>query len=234
LHQRHAILDGNVKRVLARHRAIAGWPGQSAVAEQLWQAAETYTPAQRIADYNQAMMDLGATVCVRTPRCEACPVTADCTARLLDQVKNFPGAKPRRTLPVRATVMPMLLTESGAVLLERRPPQGIWGGLLSFPELAADDDIVAWCRAQFGVRTLQRQAWPVLRHTFSHYHLDITPVALRVEDCGDRIMESTRWVWYKEGPVPGGLAAPVKQSLKRLLEPAGWSHDSNSSVRQAG
>ena len=143
--QRHAILDGNVKRVLARHRAISGWPGKAAVDKALWQAAEANTPASRVGDYTQAIMDLGATVCKRSkPLCERCPVRSDCIALAENTVSEYPGRKPKKSRPLKSTTM-VLAVSNGAVYLERRPPSGIWGGLWSLPELD-DDGVADWCR----------------------------------------------------------------------------------------
>ena len=95
--QRHAILDGNVKRVLARFHAVEGWPGKTAVLEQLWALAEAATPQRDVAAYNQAMMDLGATLCRRgTPECPSCPLQSDCRACKLGRQSEFPAPRPRR------------------------------------------------------------------------------------------------------------------------------------------
>ena len=133
--QRHAILDGNVKRVLARHAAVAGWPGKTDVSKQLWALAEARTPQQRVADYTQAIMDLGATLCTRSkPNCAACPVASDCAARIADDVAAYPGRKPKKAKPLRQTTM-VIAVNGAAVFLQRRPPVGIWGGLWSLPEV---------------------------------------------------------------------------------------------------
>ncbi|MFP5507171.1 MAG: A/G-specific adenine glycosylase [Gammaproteobacteria bacterium] len=217
--QRHAILDGNVKRVLARHHAVAGWPGETAVANRLWEYAEHHTPLQRVADYTQAMMDLGATVCTRArPRCGECPLADSCAAQAAGNPRDYPGAKPRRATPVRATHMLLVRNGTGEVLLQQRPPQGIWGGLWSFPEVAAADEVGGWCERVLGRRAGRVQAWPALRHTFSHFHLDITPWLV---DLGDNragaVMEGPPTVWYNTRTSdPRGLAAPVLRLLERL------------------
>jgi len=216
-HQKPAtILDGNVKRVLTRCFAVAGWPEQSAVKQQLWTLAESLTPASRVEAYTQAIMDLGATVCTRTrPDCEACPVHQLCQARRTDSIGEFPGRKPPKVLPVKATVMHMLQNRHHQVLLEKRPDSGIWGGLWSFPETASPEQFPD--NLVIGLEPVQAQSWPVLRHTFSHYHLDITPVHQRVNRLPDKVMESGRWLWYPlDHSVEVGLAAPVKQLLQRL------------------
>ncbi|HXH03794.1 MAG TPA: A/G-specific adenine glycosylase [Candidatus Competibacteraceae bacterium] len=218
LGQRHPILDGNVKRVLARHGAVPGWPGQPAVAQRLWALAERYTPAERVADYTQAIMDLGALLCTRSrPRCGACPVAVDCQARLQGRQTDYPAPKPRRQLPVRATVMLMVRDPEGRVLLEQRPPSGVWGGLWGFPECPPDETPQGWCRQRLGVEPRTVQPWSVLRHTFSHFHLDITPLQLELDCAPCRVMDGERQVWYNlRQPDARGLAAPVRSLLSLL------------------
>ena len=151
LNQCHPILDGNVKRVLARCYAVAGWPGQTAVAKQLWRLSGTLTPRSRTAEYNQAMMDLGATVCTRSnPLCDLCPVNSHCLARIQDKISQYPGRKQKKLLPVRNIQMLLLRDRQGRLLLEQRPPTGVWGGLWSFPELPFGEDIRHWCMARAG------------------------------------------------------------------------------------
>ena len=218
---RAPILDGNVKRVLARYLAIPGWPEQSAVKAQLWSVAEQLTPDERVADYTQAMMDLGATVCSRSkPDCASCPLNSDCTALAKDDIKSFPGKKPRKALPVKATMMLVVRDTAGRVLLQKRPPQGIWGSLYSFPEMAEESESVAQ-QSLPGLSGLNREDATLLplRHTFSHYHLDITPVQYRTQEQVDQIADSDRWLWYPlDHSLQVGLAAPVKKLLNRLAE----------------
>ena len=219
--QHHAILDGNVKRVLARYHAVAGWPGEAAVLTQLWAFAEDHTPAQRVAAYTQAMMDLGATVCTRTrPQCDRCPLAAGCVARASGRQRDFPGARPRRSLPVRATHMLLVRNGQGAVLLQQRPPVGIWGGLWSFPEVESPAAGGDWCARQFGRGVDRIEAWPVLRHSFTHFHLDITPLLIDLgESRAAGVLEGRPAVWYNTRTEndPRGLAAPVQRLLDRLI-----------------
>ena len=216
LGQRHPILDGNVKRVLARHGAIKGWPGEKRVAERLWALAEAHTPKRRVADYTQAIMDLGATLCTRSrPRCERCPVAVDCRAHLQGREIAYPSARPRKALPVKRTRM-LLVRQAGTVLLERRPPAGLWGGLWGFPEIAADADPLAWCRVRFGTAPRSARARPLLRHTFSHFHLDIEPVEITLAgSAAVRDNGESRWQPLDQTPRLG-LAAPVKRLLDSL------------------
>ena len=182
LGQRHAILDGNVKRVLSRYLALEGWPGEKHNEQQLWQVAEQLTPELRFNDYTQAIMDLGATLCTRSkPRCEACPLEASCQAKLIDRVKEFPVSKPKKVKPIKQAYLLILENLQGQVLLQQRPQKGIWGGLWSFPEYAC----LQSCKA--GVKMAETQTasphslveWEVFRHTFTHYHLDVHPVIYR-------------------------------------------------------
>lgn len=219
LDQRHAILDGNAKRVLARYHAVEGWPGKPAVEKQLWQHAETHTPHSRVADYTQAIMDLGATLCRRgRPDCSACPLHADCEAHRLGREAGFPSPRPKKTLPVRRTCMLLLANGRGEVLLEQRPPSGIWGGLWSLPELDPEQPPEDWARQQLGTGLRRRQTWPVLRHTFSHFHLEITPIVAELgKNRADSVLEDPRRVWYNcASPDARGLAAPIRTLLERL------------------
>lgn len=220
--QRHAILDGNVKRVLARFHAVAGWPGEIRVLEQLWAYAECYTPLVRVADYTQAMMDLGAMLCTRTrPGCGECPLTTDCSAHAAGRERDFPGSKPRRELPVRATHMLLVRNAQGEVLLQQRPPTGIWGGLWSFPEIDSASVAEDWCRRYLGMTVRRLESWPALRHTFSHFHLDITPLLIELgKNRAQSVLEGQTTVWYNtRSEDPRGLAAPVKRLLERLQHP---------------
>lgn len=212
-----AILDGNVKRVLSRHAAIDGWPGKREVEQQLWQLAQAYTPSQRAADYTQAIMDLGATLCRRSkPDCGRCPVSEDCKAKAMQRQSDYPGKKPRKTLPVKTTQMLLIENTQGEILLEKRPNSGIWGGLWSLPEVDTDGDIDHYLHSRLGAEAPAVALQP-LRHTFSHYHLDIQPQHIRLHREPARIMEAGRQLWYKGGQQLG-LAAPVKKLLDGLLQ----------------
>jgi len=218
--QRHAILDGNVKRVLARFHGVDGWPGDRPVETQLWQHAEAHTPAERLADYTQAMMDLGATLCSRSrPACEHCPLHENCVARSQGRTAQLPGARPRKTLPVKTGRLLILHNGQGEVLLQKRPPSGIWGGLWSLPECTLDDDVSEVCARQFRLDVSTIEEAPVLRHSFSHYHFDITPCRARIKNPGYCVMEDSGWLWYNVAqPDPPGLPAPVKTILNRFFQ----------------
>lgn len=216
--QRAAILDGNVKRVLARYHAVAGWPGQSGVHAQLWQIAEKHTPHTRSADYSQAMMDLGATLCTRSnPACARCPLAKTCKASALGMQQSFPGRKPRKTLPVKKAVFIMASAHNGEIWLERRPGAGIWGGLWCFPEIADAAQAGNWCLDRWGLAPDSIAVWPEFRHTFSHYHLDIQPIRVTLPTNPEAIMEAPDQLWYnRRQPATVGLAAPVASLLARL------------------
>lgn len=215
LDQRQVILDGNVKRVLARYHAISGWPGLPAVEQQLWHFAEQHTPRSSNADYTQAIMDMGATLCRRSkPDCDHCPLAADCQALAQDRVSQFPSARPRKILPVKAARMLLLANDEGAILLEKRPPSGIWGGLWSLPELDMDDDIAGSCAQRWGVRVQNSRDGLTLRHSFSHYHFDITPCEVQFKALALRVSDDAALHWYRPGQTKSlGLAAPVKRIL---------------------
>jgi len=212
----HPILDGNVKRVLARYHGVAGWPGEAHVAKQLWEYAARHTPNARVGEYTQAIMDLGATVCTRSrPRCEICPLRGECVGFANATQSEFPGRKPRKVLPERSTRFVIARDAGNRFLLSRRPPHGVWGGLWSFPELDADDELDRWC-AVHGLRPAGDPIeQPVVRHTFTHFRLTITPLEIAVDDSGS-VMDSDRWLWYNvDEPNEVGLAKPVATLLQR-------------------
>ncbi len=216
--RRAAILDGNVKRVLARHFAVAGWPGSSAVLRRLWDLAETLTPSHRVAHYTQAMMDLGATVCTRSrPACGACPLVETCLAHRQGREQDYPGKRPQKSLPQRAVRMLLVRDPAGAVLLERRPPSGVWGGLWCLPEIAARADPLGWCSDTLQLPAERGRTLPVRRHSFSHFHLDIEPVELLLKRPGCAVLEGDTRLWYNPRlPENVGLAAPVARLLREI------------------
>ncbi|UVE18196.1 A/G-specific adenine glycosylase [Pseudomonas sp. LS44] len=212
---RAPILDGNVKRVLARYSAQDGYPGEPKVAKQLWEVAERFTPHARVNHYTQAMMDLGATLCTRSkPSCLLCPLQTGCRAHFLGRETAYPVAKPRKALPQKRALMPLLANRDGAILLYRRPPSGLWGGLWSLPELLASDELDDLA-ARHGLTLGQRRQLPGLTHTFSHFQLAIEPWLIEVDAHGSGVAEAD-WLWYNLASPPRlGLAAPVKKLLKR-------------------
>lgn len=216
--QRHPILDGNVKRVLARLHRVDGWPGKRAVEKRLWILAEQYTPGDRVDDYTQAIMDLGSGVCLRrNPRCGACPVAGLCAAHRHGDAEAYPARAPRKVKPVKETGMLLIRNERGEVLLEQRPPSGIWGGLWGLPECAADLGSTTRDFNTLGLTLKTGRPCEVIRHTFTHFHLDITPIPARVRAPLDTVMDNQNRVWYNpEQPRMLGLAAPVKRLIEKL------------------
>ncbi|MBS0486150.1 MAG: A/G-specific adenine glycosylase [Proteobacteria bacterium] len=211
---RFSILDGNVKRVLARHHGVHGWPGATAVQNKLWALAEAHTPHSRIADYTQAIMDLGATVCTRAkPRCAHCPLQRTCVAHRDGRVERLPERKPARALPTRKTVMLLLRDRSGRILLERRPPTGVWALLWSLPE--AENDAAA--RHHLG-KSIRLHALAPFTHTFSHYRLDITPMTgIATATRGVADAPGQCWLHPREAAALG-LPAPVRKLIENLPE----------------
>jgi len=217
--QRQPILDGNVKRVLTRFHGIQGWPGEARISNRLWQIAETCTPTSRVADYTQAMMDLGATLCTRSrPRCHECPVQPGCQARRLGLVANLPTPKPRKALPIKQIAMLILRDPERRILLTKRPASGIWGGLWSLPEFETTEHASLWCALQ-NLPIGAFSHMPSRRHGFSHYCLDYTPLIARLQNPMNNVMEADKAVWYKARDIAGlGLPAPVRQLLNELMQ----------------
>ena len=213
----HPILDGNVKRVLSRRFGVEGYSGESAVAARLWQLAEQNTPRDRSAAYTQAIMDLGATVCVRVrPLCSACPLADPCVARATGRQQELPTPKPRPARKLKRTCM-LVAVHEGRVLLERRPPSGIWGALWGLPEFSTADDARNWCAQHLGGPPGPLETMTPLRHVFTHFDLDIEPLRVACTGAGG-VMEGDRWVWYNPAsPLSLGLAAPVSQLIRTLV-----------------
>ncbi|RKZ88885.1 MAG: A/G-specific adenine glycosylase [Gammaproteobacteria bacterium] len=217
-HQYFPILDGNVKRVLARYKAISGWPGNKAVEQLLWQHAEQLLPNNRIAHYIQAQMDLGATICTRIkPECEMCPLHSDCMAFQQGNSQDYPSPKPKKVIPIRKTNWIVAQSGLGEVLLEQRPNSGIWGGLWSFPEIDTTENIQHICQHQLNLNTINISVKPHFRHVFSHFKLDITPHIIQCNNNDNHISENKNISWYKiSDALRLGLPAPVKSFLKTL------------------
>lgn len=221
--QHHAILDGNVKRVLCRHQAVAGWPGKGEVEQRLWQLAEANTPAQRTGDYTQAIMDLGATLCTRSkPRCDDCPVNGDCHARAEGRISEFPGRKPRKKLPLKAVVMPVVVNGRGEVLLQKRPPVGIWGGLWSLPECTDEAEFARW-RAEYLTADDKGDALEPIKHGFSHYQLLIQPHYIALQGASRRVADAGGMAWQPLTQLEQlGLPAPIRKLLSEIRGAKGF------------
>jgi A/G-specific adenine glycosylase len=215
---RKPILDGNVKRLLCRHLGIAGFPGTPAVETRLWRVAAELLPEAHVATYIQAQMDMGATVCTRArPRCSACPLAEDCVARREGRSAELPAPRPRKTVPERRATL-LVLRAGGRILLEERPPAGIWGGLLSLPELPDEPDeaaVAAHCQERLGLRVLTVAPAPSFAHAFSHFRLHIRPLLCMVEPLPRAREPNQRWLEQDE-LARAGLPAPVRKILSAI------------------
>jgi A/G-specific adenine glycosylase len=213
---RGAILDGNVRRLLARHRGIGGFPGERKVEERLWAAAEALLPDHGIEAYTQALMDLGATICTRAaPRCLDCPVATDCIARRDETIAELPSPRPRKTLPQRA-VRVLLIERAGAILFEKRPAAGIWSGLWSLPEVDVDADVARQCKTRFATDVIVGEGLPPIEHGFTHFRLTIHPQRIAVRAWPARA-EAPGIVWLtREDALTAALPAPIKKLIRQI------------------
>jgi A/G-specific adenine glycosylase len=218
--QRFPILDGNVKRVLSRYFAVEGSPAERAVAERLWELAESCTPQARVDVYTQAIMDLGATVCTRRkPLCAYCPLADGCLAKAMGRQHELPSPRAARERRVRKVFMLVAMREDGSVLLERRPESGVWGGLWCLPEFGTSTDALSFAgaslkRVQGKPHTLGR-----VEHAFTHFDLVITPLLVRCAGSSEAVQDTDN-VWYDTRmPARVGLPAPVKTLLEGLTSP---------------
>ena len=212
--QRHAILDGNVKRVLSRFYAVEGWYGNKAVANSLWELAEQNTPSKRVAQYTQAIMDFGATLCTRSkPACESCPLQSKCLAYAQDRVAELPTGKPKKAKPLKHTYMLIIQNADGDILLRQKPPSGIWGSLwcpIELSDLDAANEELSF-KPEIG------EQLATFRHVFSHYSLDITPVMAKIKQATELVSEGENLLWYSPtAPQALGLPAPVKKLIKQI------------------
>jgi A/G-specific adenine glycosylase len=213
---RRAILDGNVRRVLARYKGIEVYPGGKRALDALWREAERLLPGRNIETYTQGLMDLGATVCTRAkPRCGECPVRSGCVALRRGRVAGLPGPRPRRGQPRRHTLM-LALVRAGEVLLEKRPPAGVWGGMWCLPEAAAGADVAGECLRRFGAHVLEVDELPPIAHGFTHFRLDIRPLRVRVSALVPNAAEPGL-VWLPLEEARGAaIPAPVRRILAAL------------------
>jgi A/G-specific adenine glycosylase len=217
-HQRFPILDGNVKRVLSRYAAIEGWPGHKAVETTLWHLAEQLLPEHRFANYIQAQMDLGATVCTRSkPNCSACPFSNDCQAYLQGSTAHYPASKPKKAIPTRETHWVVAQSSDGKLLLEQRDKRGIWGGLWSFSEKESLEEVQNHCEFTNIFISNSREQLSQIKHSFSHYKLIIYPHLIQCKQNRDVIADNNKLKWYKiDEALQLGLPAPVKQFIQSL------------------
>jgi A/G-specific adenine glycosylase len=214
--ERHPILDGNVKRVLTRYFALEGYPGEPQVERRLWQLAEECTPSAQCADYTPAIMDLGATLCTRSnPACLLCPVNALCEARRNDSQQRYPTPRPRKSRPQRE-VWVVLARRGRKVLIERRPPTGLWGGLWSLPEFPTRAHAAQWSSEHLSGASVLQPDTPI-RHAFSHFDYEIKPLRVSCAGKAPALRDDDRYRWYDlDAPAEVGLPKPVSTLLRRV------------------
>lgn len=212
--QRHPILDGNVKRVLARYFGVEGFPGEREAEKTLWALAEECTPAERVAHYTQAIMDLGATLCVRSrPLCAACPLAEHCVARLEGRQSALPAPRPKKIRPQRTAYVVLMVRDDGAVLLERRPPAGIWGGLWTLPQFEERASAEVWAGQGGGMVSL-----PPYFHSFTHFDLTLHPLVVRAAPM-QAVADSGACCWYEpRQPAKIGLTKPAVDLIRAVDE----------------
>lgn len=218
LNQRHPILDGNVKRVLARYFGVHGFPGELNVERQLWRLAEACTPREHVASYTQAIMDLGATICVRSrPQCLACPQQASCVARQAGLQHALPTPRPKKARPARVAYALLARNHEGEILLQRRPPSGLWGGLWTFPQFDAHADALTWAQQRFRVAAQPAQLLGAYEHAFTHFDLTLHPLLVSVMPISHAVADEDGFVWYDtRSPARIGLAKPAVDLMRTL------------------
>lgn len=216
--QRHSILDGNVKRVLTRYFGIEGFPGITAIERELWTLADACTPRARVAEYTQAIMDLGATVCVRSrPLCMVCPMREDCVARREGRQAVLPTPRPRKERPLRNSVALILQRDDGTVLLEKRPPTGLWGGLWTFPQFDSPAEATAWLALRFPGQAQAPQMLAPYAHAFTHFDLHLQPMLVQLRRAAPAVNEVQEHCWYDaHRPARIGLTKPAVALIDAL------------------
>lgn len=218
--QRHPILDGNVKRVLTRYFAVDGYPGEKKVSDQLWQLADKLTPDNKVDDYTQAIMDLGATVCKRNkPTCGQCPVSSNCQAHILNTVSAYPARKKPKIKNKKSTRMLIIQRDDHHVLLYKRPPSGIWGGLWSLPQL--DDPLLIdndWIQANLNIEVQNPASMQIYKHSFTHFDLSIQPIVYDMVGSVDAVMDGDNFLWYNLNNENANQAVGLPTAVKRILE----------------
>jgi A/G-specific adenine glycosylase len=218
-HERRAILDGNVKRVLARYCGIEGWAGEKKVEEKLWQQAEALLPEDDVATYTQALMDIGATICTRTkPKCVLCPVQADCVALQTELIAKLPSPRPRKAVPERHAIF-LLLMHGNDILLEKRPGSGIWGGLWCPPQFEDEEAAKDWFLRN-GMEASNGERLETFAHTFTHFKLHITPLKIQLVR-KPLIAAQPGSIWLDVGEALGAaIPTPVRAMLNKVVRGA--------------
>ena len=216
-HERRAILDGNVKRVLARYCGIEGWAGNKKVEERLWQQAEALLPPYDVAIYTQSLMDMGATVCTRSrPKCALCPVQADCVALQTERTAELPTPRPRKAVPERHATF-LLLMHGNDILLEKRPGSGIWGGLWCPPQFDDEEAAKEWF-VRNGMEASEGERLQTFTHTFTHFKLHITPLKIQLAHKPLRVAQAGM-VWLDvEEALGAAIPTPVRTMLAKVCQ----------------
>lgn len=214
-HERYAILDGNVKRVLARYCGIAGWASNKKIEERFWQQAEALLPQQDVATYTQALMDMGATICTRSrPKCAICPVQADCIALQTNRITELPTPRPRKAVPEKHTIF-LLLMHGNDMLLEKRPGSGIWGGLWCPPQVENESEVADYLQRN-GMKASELIELAEFTHTFTHFKLHITPLLIRVARKSQQLQQAGS-IWLSMDEALGAaIPAPVRQLISKV------------------
>lgn len=209
------ILDGNVKRVFARHFLVEGWPSTPKVQAQLWQLAEQHMPNVDMIAYTQGLMDLGATRCTRSkPKCLECPIQSTCGAYLQNRTTHLPTPKPRKTLPQKECVM-MLISQGNEILLEKRPATGIWGGLWSLPEIATHEIATEVAQLRYGLTVEPSEPLEMINHVFTHFKLAITPQPLILMHKPTYQPNNTIWLSVDDA-ISAAIPTPIRTILNRI------------------
>jgi len=218
--QVQTILDGNVKRVLARHFLVEGWPSSPKVEKELWLLAEKLLPEQGMVAYTQGLMDLGATLCTRSkPQCGSCPLNKSCKALQQQRVHELPTPKPRKVIPEKQTTM-LILRHGDEILLEKRPASGIWGGLWSFPEIENYQKITAVVADKFGVVAEANIVLPTLIHTFTHFKLHIRPQIFNVIKQNHQVNQLEH-IWISiDDAIGAAIPTPIRKILLSMQNPS--------------
>lgn len=218
LNQPHPILDGNVKRIIARCFMVEGWYGQAKVLNTMWSIVEKLSPQKDIQPYNQALMDIGSAICTRSkPKCDICPVSEFCMANIEGKTAEYPHKKPKKEKPVKSQWWPILVS-NGKVLLNQRPPSGIWGGLYSFHDFESEEQLTAFCKENQLVAHKSQQLEPMV-HIFTHFQLNIQPVLIELETGNEinQVADNNVQLWHEIGTEPTfGVPTPVVKLLKVL------------------
>lgn len=221
------ILDGNVKRVLTRVFCVAGWPESSRTKKQLWQLATELTSKERPKEYTQAMMDIGALLCTRTkPNCSECPLVKHCQAHKESNWHQYPEKKPKKRLPTKQTTMLLLTNSKSELLVEKRPPHGIWSDLWCLPEFETIENLTKHIKDRYGLAAQKLHDLPEIKHTFSHFHLMIKPILIECEATSSQvIMETLPSLWYNPNQHQLGFPKPVQQLIADYLQGALVCHE---------